>query len=756
MSRRSSLLSGTADVPTADPRASGLPSAAALAGWSSPAAHHATTAVARSPLAAPTAAEAPVDAISASTGCATGTTAHTPFAGALHVSTPCEIATSATGAAEDANATTSQAAPVGFSADAAGTTQPGTITSAVPANVLLDSGAGGESEEPATAAQLAAVGRLAKLAQQIAQAVADAAIQLVKEAGKAEQWLHEQQHHGLQPHSLQQQEQHKQQRMQQLQLQQEKQKLQQQLQKQQLQRTHEDQQHQKLQQQQETQQLQQMKEKQQQQTQQLQQKQVKQQWQQQETQKLQQQQEKHKLQQQQQTQQKLQLQKEKQQQQKLQQEEQQQQKQTQQPQQQEEKQQQQQEKQQQQQQQQHQKQHRQQILTAASPMELLAALSADKSGVALAGCLAMTKPAAAPTQAPHPGFTLRPAVPMATDTPKAACFLRPASLSASASTPSAPPAAAAAAAMVLPPSSIQAQAGSATGSAIRSGGLAWPEAVKWPPQGAFPGLGQQHAPSVRLGPPVGLVPTKPVAMPPPPAAWPRPPARPFHSPLLYWGQPPPAQPVTQYRQVIAPPAPPPGPPPPQPASGTAALVPPPLPSVFPRLQARPQKRKAPAHQHRPAAKRQTPSGRRAPHREWRREDSGGSVGSVHSNSRSEGEDKDCPGSSSKKKSSPSGAVGLRLCKPHPVTTGIRPRPGKHGRRSLKHKARLAESAQEAYARASGKVIPDAPATPGGGQRDCGQLPKNKGKKGKGKGPSHKPAQTQKGRIGAPRGRFHAP
>ncbi|KAL3159965.1 hypothetical protein ABBQ38_010353 [Trebouxia sp. C0009 RCD-2024] len=660
--RRSAPLSGPAAVPTADLRAPALPDVASLGDCYSTAGLHGSPAVGRSLPAAPTAAEAPNSA--ASIACATGVAAPRPLAAAWHVSMPCVRATSANGDGTDAAAATRQGASAYTSSasQAAKTAQVPSYMTVAPADVLVSSGASSQSAEAAVAVQLAA---LSQLAQQIAEAVAEAAFQLVKGASKAEQRQREQQPRDSQPHCQQLHDKEQQQ--------QQTQQLQEQLQQQQ-------------QQQEKQQQQQKLHEAQPQQTQQL----------------LQQHQK--------QPQQRLLLQE-------------------------------QQPKQQQQQQQQQQtqglqKQQEQQIMTAASSVELLVALSADKSGMALAACLAMTTPA------PHPGFTFEPAsFSMATDTPAAPCLAAPASSSAASA---AAAAVAVAAAAALPPSIIQANAGGATR----------PESEQWPPGRAFPEVGLQ-APPVRFGlaPPVRLGPPAPAAMPPPPAVWPQLPAWSPHQPLRYWGQPPPAQPMTQYMQrVIAPPAPPPGPPPPQPAAGPTPLAPPPLPSGSSRLPSRPQKRKAPAHQQRPAAKRQMPSGRRAP----QRADSAGSVGSVHSNSCSEAKGEDGVDSSSPPKSPPLNLVPIRPCNPPLLGTGSKLGPGKHSRRRLQHKSKLAECAQEAYARASGKAIPAAPATAGGPQRSRGQPPKSKGKQGKGKGPSYKPSQTQKGRVGPSRDRFYAP
>ncbi|KAL3157942.1 hypothetical protein ABBQ32_012344 [Trebouxia sp. C0010 RCD-2024] len=646
----SASLTGTAAMLTADPRAFALPDVASLEECHLPAALHASTAVGRLLPAAPT-------TVGRSLSAAT-TAAEAPLAAALHVSMPCVSATSANGNLTDAAAATNQGASVNASSasEPVIAAQVPSYITAVPADVLSSSGAS-QSAEAAAAAQLAA---LSHLAQQIAEALAEAAFQLVKGGSKAEQFQLEQQAHDLQPHcqqlhekGLQQQQTHQ---------------LQERLERQQQQQGQETQQQQpKLHEakQQQPQQLHQQHQKQQ---------QAKQQQQQQQPQGLQKQ-----------------------------------------------------------------KQQEQQVMTAASSVELLAALSADKSGVPLAACLA------APTQAPHPGFTFEPALfSMATDTPEAACLSAPASSSVSASSA----AAAAVAAAVLLSSSIQAQAGGATRPGIEP----------WLPCGAFLEVGLQ-APPVRSGPPpVRAGPPAPGAMPPPPVAGPQLPAWTPHQPLRYWGQPPPAQPTTQYQQlVIAPLTPLPGPPPPQPAAGQTPLAPPPLPSGSSRLPSRPHKRKAPAQQQRPAAKRQMPLDRRAP----RRADSAGSVGSVHSNSCSEAKGEDAVGSSSPSRRPPSKLVPVRLCDPPLLGTGSRLGPGKHSRRRLRHKSKLAECAQEAYARASGKAIPAAPAIPGGPQRNRGQPPKTKGKQGKGKqgkgkGPSYKPSQIHKGRVGFPRAGYYAP
>lgn len=159
-----------------------------------------------------------------------------------------------------------------------------------------------------------------------------------------------------------------------------------------------------------------------------------------------------------------------------------------------------------------------------------------------------------------------------------------------------------------------------------------------------------------------------------------------------------------------------------------------------RLPLKPQKRKGLAQPQKQAAKRQKApvESSRGPHQ---RADSAGSVGSVYSNANSSKEEVDHPGLPSKK----SPAVAHRSSGGGQAASTAA-RPGKRFRQKLRRKSKLAECAQQAYAVASGKVLPDLHAVPYG-QRDREQLPKGQGKKGKGKGQGHRSAQSQRGRKG---------
>ena len=467
--------------------------------------------------------------------------------------------------------------------------------------------------------------------------------------------------------------------------------------------------------------------------------------------------------------------------------------------------------QQQQQQQQHQQQEqRQQLMAAASSRKLVAAFSTDDaSGAALDACVAMTKPVL-PGSVSRPGLLPVPAVTMATETPEAGGLSLLALSLASASAASAP-AAAAAPTMLPSCSLPQKPNERHSSNSTQPAAVAWPRSGIWPGSqtqkslhGAVPPVRMGPPPPVQLGPPAPSVLTASVP-PPPAAAWPPPPAWPPQWPQLPWGQPPPA-PASQYLPpVIAPPAPPPGSPPPQPASGSAALLLPSLPlssrevaisasavsaqapvmpvtslaqklkeprggdgarseavawpssGTWPGSQthqppvlhgagpskAQLRKRKKPAQQQRPAAKRQkAPAGSgRRPHQ---KADSAGSVGSVNGNASSSKEEDDHAGLSAKKGSAvasrSSGGGGT-------ASTAAQPKPDKRFRQKLRRSSQLAERAQQAYAVASGKVLPGLHAVPHG-QRGHQQLPKSQGKQGKGKGQAHRPAQSQKGRKGA--------
>lgn len=358
------------------------------------------------------------------------------------------------------------------------------------------------------------------------------------------------------------------------------------------------------------------------------------------------------------------------------------------------------------------------------------------------------------------------AVSMATDTPEAST---PASLPLATRAPTAVADAAAAASLlsdsaVLPSTPamtspvISSSATTAHAGAQVAAGIASLPARGAAPQ-AIPKLDKQVQPPMLTGPPpaVYMGPLPPVRLGPPPPAAPLPlPSPPWGWPQLRpaWPQPQwlpsPPVPVTHWaRPVVAPPAPPPGGPPPSTLPPPAALPPKPLAASKKAKQAKvgnaqeQQRQQQHQQQQRPQQRHQQQQRRQQQRQQQKQparaaEDAHSvvriaqpakqsnrglkrtnSVGSVDSNSDSEDEQARSDARQPAVQSASASTAKEGQSKARPTYKKL----GKHTRRKLRQKAKLAECAQEAFAKAALKAqqgSAKAPQPQPGVKRDIGR------------------------------------